>query len=1180
MASVAEAQTATTPLERRLSTLLVLDAEKVAYLAIFVTAVLTRFWDLGARVMSHDESLHTKFSWDLYRGYGFQHTPLMHGPLLFHMTALNYFLFGDNDFTSRIYPALIGILVVMFPLLLRRWLGRLGALSASALFLISPLIVYYSRYIRHDLPAILFAMAVAWTAWRYIEERKNKWLVWLAIAQALMFASKEVAFIYIAIFGSFLTIYFVVQLLGAEWPRPGLRRMFGGLMIGILIALVALGVIMTLHGRAAELLSATETAPPADPNAIPVEAGGQAEKTPLDWLLVGTAGVLGGLVVGAVIVVMVGMWPRLRDYPTLDVMLVMGTLILPLLSPFAVLAAGFNPVDESEAGVQISAAFAGTFLALSVLIGVLWGMRPPRPRTETGSRGAAADETAEEQEAPEMSRPGLEDWGYALLTSRWWAIGGLYWLIYIFFFTTMFTNGNGLGTGVVGSLGYWLAQQDVERGSQPIYYYVLVMIPIYEFLPLLLTLAAGPVGLAIGLTRVLRGGPQAGDKPEGNVGLQADATSEPPDIATDSGPTTRFPALLFIGYWVVLNFVAYSLAGEKMPWLTTHLTTPMILLGGWVIGRLLESIEWSRLWTHLRSEAALVLILLPVAAIALGGVLSPILKGDPLLRAETQTDLAATGAWIAALLVFVGACLALVLAALRLGPGQTTRLAALLAVGGLAFLTARAAWLAAFVNYDYATEFLVYAHSAPSVKLVMERIEEISQRTTDGDGLVVAYDNRVSWPFSWYLRNYPNAVFYGTEPTRGALSDAPVILAGPDNWVKVEPLLGNRYHKFEYIRMWWPMQDYFNLTWPRIGEMLSDPAIRRGLWQIFIRREYTAYGQATGQDFSLSNWPVAERMRLYVRKDVFAQVWDYGASAADLAEAIDPYAQYHRALTPVRTFGSLGAEPGQLDGPRDIAIGPDGLLYVADSRNHRISVFDPDGELVRTFGGRGDYPAPGVFNEPWGLDLSDDGLVYVADTWNHRIQVFTSEGEFVRQWGYFGQTGDPNALWGPRDVAVGDDGTVYVADTGNKRIRVYTSDGHFLRDIGGPGGLDGQLDEPVGLALGPDGNLYVADTWNQRVQVFGPDGGFVQQWPVEAWYGQSLDNKPYLALDSTGNVYLTDPEGFRILVFALEGRHLYNFGDYTTINLASGVGVDAEGNLYVTDGAAGVVQVYIPGPVQ
>ena len=212
-----------------------------------------------------------------------------------------------------------------------------------------------------------------------------------------------------------------------------------------------------------------------------------------------------------------------------------------------------------------------------------------------------------------------------------------------------------------------------------------------------------------------------------------------------------------------------------MPWLTTHLTLPMILIGGWLVGTLLEGVKWQ---TVRERGGWLLLVLGPLSIIALVRVLIPLLAGQIFSGQQTQEELALTGLWLTALLVLAGSLYALIRVAQRLGWGQTTRLAGLLMVGALAFQTARAAWMASYLNFDEATEYLVYAHSAGSVKLVMEQIEEISLRTTDGYDLKVAYDNRVSWPFSWYLRDYSQAIYYADQPTRSQLADAPVILAG------------------------------------------------------------------------------------------------------------------------------------------------------------------------------------------------------------------------------------------------------------------------------------------------------------------------------------------------------------------------------------------------------------------
>src|SRR5574338_1685609 len=156
--------------------------EIVIFAGIIILAFISRFYNLGARVMSHDESLHTYFSWLLYRGQGYQHTPMMHGPWQFHFIALSYFLFGVSDFTARIPAALFGIAGIVMVWYWRHFLGRVGALVAGLLMLISPYMLFYSRYVREDMYAVFSGILMLYVVLRYLETGKHRYLFLLAVS--------------------------------------------------------------------------------------------------------------------------------------------------------------------------------------------------------------------------------------------------------------------------------------------------------------------------------------------------------------------------------------------------------------------------------------------------------------------------------------------------------------------------------------------------------------------------------------------------------------------------------------------------------------------------------------------------------------------------------------------------------------------------------------------------------------------------------------------------------------------------------------------------------------------------------------------------------------------------------------------------------------------------------------
>jgi hypothetical protein len=94
----------------------------------------------------------------------------------------------------------------------------------------------------------------------------------------------------------------------------------------------------------------------------------------------------------------------------------------------------------------------------------------------------------------------------------------------------------------------------------------------------------------------------------------------------------------------------------------------------------------------------------------------------------------------------------------------------------LAALTIRTGWIWNYINYDSALEYGVYAHGGPGVKEVVKQIDELSQRSTGGKLLKVGFDADASWPFYWYLRDYPNKFQMSNTPSRTDL-DVPVIIS-------------------------------------------------------------------------------------------------------------------------------------------------------------------------------------------------------------------------------------------------------------------------------------------------------------------------------------------------------------------------------------------------------------------
>lgn len=423
-------------------------------LALAVAA--SRLLGLGDRAFSHDESLHGFYSYQLATRGIYQHDPMMHGPLQFHLNALVFRLVGASDTTARLTAAVAGIGAVLLLLAFRPLLGRRGAFLAATLAALSPSLAFYSRYMRNESYVAFACLLWSLGAFRYLASRRRADLGWMVLGMGIAFAAKEVAFLFGATIGLFFLTLAVVR------ARRGGEPFVGG-----------------------------------------------------------AAG---------------------------DVALVNAVLVAPFLGALLHLPFGWSTVAFDDPAAPGRALVTSGSLALVALaVGLLL------------ARGRSRGRPQDEGPAPGLSA--------STLTGL--ALG--FWSALALLFTTLGSNApRGLVSGFVGSLGYWLAQHGVQRGSQPVYYYLLLVV-LYELLPL------GAALLAV---------PQAWRRLGRRGGAAVPAADLPPTAPNDAGAfAMRRAWLAFLLWWSGAGLVLYSLAGERMPWLTVHIVLPWLLTGGWGLAR-------------------------------------------------------------------------------------------------------------------------------------------------------------------------------------------------------------------------------------------------------------------------------------------------------------------------------------------------------------------------------------------------------------------------------------------------------------------------------------------------------------------------------------------------------------------------------------------------------------------
>lgn len=269
--------------------------------------------------------------------------------------------------------------------------------------------------------------------------------------------------------------------------------------------------------------------------------------------------------------------------------------------------------------------------------------------------------------------------------------------------------------------------------------------------------------------------------------------------------------------------------------------------------------------------------------------------------------------------------------------------------------------------------------------------------------------------------------------------------------------------------------------------------------------------------------------------------------------------------------------------PTGIAVASTGeIIYVADTGNDRIQVFDRDGTHLRGFGSTGD--APGQFRRPMDLDIDAEGRVYVAELGGDRVQVFTAQGEWIRE--LRGEGTRAGSFDGAAGVWVAPDGDVFVADFYGDRVVHFGPDGSLRGTVGRSGRvLPGRLHYPTDVD-GLSGLLVVGDAYNHRVQSFAPDGA--PAWRLGSPFGLGIPGSwsgwfrvaTGIATDAADRLYVADFYNHRIQVFDRDRDLVTVFGhrgsEPGAFERPTDLDIGFDGRIHVVDFGNDRVQVFAP----
>jgi uncharacterized protein (TIGR03663 family) len=183
--------------------------ETYALAFILILAFILRFWQLDLKLLHHDEAIHSWFCYEFLTRGVWQYDPSFHGPFLYYVTTGIFALIGPSDFAARLLPSLFGFAIIPLVYAVHRigYISKNQMLVAALLIAISPDMVYFSRFLRHDIFMLFFTMLLLVAILYYFERGQTRFAVLAAVATAGALCCKEempAIIIIFAVFFAFL----------------------------------------------------------------------------------------------------------------------------------------------------------------------------------------------------------------------------------------------------------------------------------------------------------------------------------------------------------------------------------------------------------------------------------------------------------------------------------------------------------------------------------------------------------------------------------------------------------------------------------------------------------------------------------------------------------------------------------------------------------------------------------------------------------------------------------------------------------------------------------------------------------------------------------------------------------------------------------------------------------------